>query len=59
MEEVFGTTKLHRGNNELTPAQAMEGKELMAVYFGAHWVPPCRIFKNDIIKGFEAAGGKL
>ena len=58
MEEVFGATKLHNGNNEFTPAQAMDGKEMMFVYFGAHWVPPCRLFNNDLTKTFGVTGGK-
>ena len=31
----------------------------MAVYFGAHWVPPCRLFNDYIKQTYEAAGDKL
>ena len=39
----------------------VSGKELLAVYFGAHWVPPCRIFNNDMKKlcDSQTAAGKL
>ena len=48
MEEVFGAAKLHNGNNEFTAAQAMDGKEMMFVYFGAHWAPPSRLFTTTL-----------
>ena len=59
LKEVFGETKLHCGNSECDPEKAVEGKEFMAVYFGAHWVPPCRLFNNDLIKCFNHTEGKM
>ena len=46
---------------EQTAEQVVAGKELLAVYFGAHWVPPCRIFNNDMAKLCQSAtaAGKL
>ena len=61
-ENPFGSVKLYnKAGQEHTAEQVVQGKELLAVYFGAHWVPPCRIFNNDMAKlcSSATATGKL
>ena len=59
MEHIFSGMKLYYGNTEVSYQSAMNGKDLMAVYFGAHWVPPCRVFIDHLVKTYQSAGGKL
>ena len=59
MEEVFGDVKLCQGQNQVQPGACMNGKSLMAIYFGAHWVPPCRVFIEHLTNCYKAADGKL
>ena len=44
----------------MTPCEAaLKGKEVVALYFSAHWCPPCRIFTPqlaDAYKGLAEAG---
>ena len=46
---------------EKSAESIVAGKELLVVYFGAHWVPPCRIFNTDMAKmcNSASAAGKI
>ena len=54
----FNVTKLFEGKLALkgtdVPASSLAGK-VVAVYFSAHWCPPCRAFTPTLIKAYQAA----
>jgi len=54
----FDVTKLFEGKLALkgtdVPASSLAGK-VVAVYFSAHWCPPCRAFTPTLIKAYQAA----
>ena len=58
---LHGVKIFNHVGEEKSLNEIMNGKELLAVYFGAHWVPPCRIFKDDMAKFCQSATavGKL
>ncbi len=39
-------------------ADALAGKELIAVYYSAHWCPPCRAFTPELAKFYDEAKAK-
>ena len=43
MENIIGRT-FRRGQDTIDLESIMEAKEFIAIYFGAHWAPPCRLF---------------
>merc|ERR1711977_401370 len=56
--ELLGD-KLLTGTGEVSTAEALKGKQAVALYFSAHWCPPCRGFTPklaQIYKGLVAAG---
>lgn len=38
---------------EAAPADALEGKQYIAVYYSAHWCPPCRQFTPYLSKYYD------
>ena len=54
----FDVSKLFDGKLALkgadVPVSQLAGK-VVAVYFSAHWCPPCRAFTPTLIKAYEAA----
>ena len=59
MEKLLGTTLVGEGGAEKLTAEALAGKEVVGLYFSAHWCPPCRGFTPklaDAYKGLVAAG---
>ena len=56
-----GVKVYNAAGEEKTPEQIAAGKKFVVVYFGAHWVPPCRIFNTDMAKlcNSQAAQGHL
>lgn len=60
-QSLFGA-KLQKGTEQVDTAEALKDKAAVAIYFSAHWCPPCRGFtpklaewyKNDLQgKGLE------
>lgn len=37
----------------VTPSDALSGKEIVMLYFSAHWCPPCRQFTPKLITTYE------
>jgi len=59
MEKLLGATLTAAGGAEKPVSEALAGKEVVGLYFSAHWCPPCRGFTPklaDAYKGLVAAG---
>lgn len=50
--EMFGE-ELTNAQGEKVEVKALEGKELVLVYFSAHWCGPCRMFTPHLVKAYE------
>ena len=51
--------KLKTKDGEVSTAEALKGKQAVALYFSAHWCPPCRGFTPKLAEaytGLVAAG---
>jgi nucleoredoxin len=49
-ESVKGDlVRMHSGSLVPEEAEDMAGKKLIALYFSAHWCPPCRKFTPDLV----------
>merc|ERR1719446_1244359 len=46
--ELFGETLLTKGCEKKSTAEALAGKKAVALYFSAHWCPPCRGFTPQL-----------
>ena len=46
---------VHRSDDKVVAAtdDALAGKELIAVYYSAHWCPPCRKFTPELVKFYN------
>jgi hypothetical protein len=47
MESTLGKT-FRRGKDTVDIEALLEAKDFVAVYFGAHWAPPCRLFTQTL-----------
>lgn len=54
--DLFGS-KLLSGVDEVNTSDALAGKQAVAIYFSAHWCPPCRGFTPQLA-GWYSAGLK-
>ena len=48
-----GPALLTPGLNSKTTAQCLQGKEIVLLYFSAHWCPPCRHFTPQLAQCYE------
>ena len=62
MEDILGTELVKKDLNVQSTAAALEGKDFVALYFGAHWAPCCRRFTTTLMEKYteiNAAGNKF
>merc|ERR1712093_374199 len=52
MEALLGS-KLLSASGEVSTTEALSGKKAIALYFSAHWCPPCRGFTPQFAKWYE------
>jgi len=45
--------KLLKGSEEIDVSKAFEGKKAVALYFSAHWCPPCRGFTPQLAEFYK------
>jgi len=45
--------KLLSGSDEVETSEALAGKQAVALYFSAHWCPPCRGFTPQLAKWYK------
>lgn len=50
--EILGD-KLQDGSGEVSTADALAGKAAVALYFSAHWCPPCRGFTPQLASWYK------
>jgi nucleoredoxin len=50
--ELLGT-KLLSSSGEVSTAEALAGKQAVALYFSAHWCPPCRGFTPKLAEWYS------
>ena len=61
MEKLLGSSLVSSGGSQPT-AEALAGKDVVGLYFSAHWCPPCRGFTPKLAgyyKDIVAAGKSL
>ena len=51
--DFFGPTLL-KGAEKVSTAEALAGKKAVAIYFSAHWCPPCRGFTPKLAEMYSA-----
>lgn len=52
-KELFGET-LQTGSGTVSTVDALSGKSAVAIYFSAHWCPPCRGFTPKLAEWYKA-----
>jgi thiol-disulfide isomerase/thioredoxin len=53
MEQILGTSEL-LGKKDKTPVSALASKEVVGLYFSAHWCPPCREFTPELASTYTS-----
>jgi len=51
--EKFGETLLSKDNKEVKTSEVLQNLDAIAIYFSAHWCPPCRGFTPVLSKKYE------
>ena len=52
MEKLFGGVEL-LGKGTKSPASALSSKQVVGLYFSAHWCPPCRGFTPKLAEAYK------
>lgn len=52
MDLLAGKTLYKASGDEVSAEEALKGKEIIGLYFSAHWCPPCRMF-TPLLKKFH------
>ena len=58
MAQVAGLQLKTKTGPQIPAAEALQGKKVVAVYFSAHWCPPCRGFTPKLKDFYEDVLGK-
>ncbi len=56
LAKSLGDSLVHFENGELvniSTVEALDGKKLIAVYYSAHWCPPCRAFTPSLVDFYK------
>jgi len=53
--DVTKGSLVHRSDDKVVAAtdDALAGKEIIAIYYSAHWCPPCRRFTPELVKFYN------
>ncbi|XP_077492201.1 nucleoredoxin-like protein 2 [Amblyomma americanum] len=58
MASIFSGKMLIKKDGKLYPAdEALRDKQLICLYFAAHWCPPCRMFTPVLANVYKVAKG--
>ena len=52
MESIIGES-FRKGKDTVSLDSVMQAKDFIAVYFGAHWAPPCRLFTPQLAEFYK------
>jgi len=52
MDSIIGKT-FRRGKDNADLDNILEAKDFVAIYFGAHWAPPCRLFTPTLAEFYN------
>ena len=53
------TPSLLRGKETVSVSDALAGKEVILLYFSAHWCPPCKAYTPQLRDWYMKQGGKV
>lgn len=53
LKDLLGQAKLISASGETSLQQAIENKKALALYFSAHWCPPCRGFTPKLAEWYK------
>ncbi|MFP4352396.1 MAG: thioredoxin-like domain-containing protein [Puniceicoccaceae bacterium] len=57
-EELSGDLVRLQDDEMVSASDALEGKDVVAVYYSAHWCPPCRHFTPSLSEFYDEASAK-
>jgi nucleoredoxin len=53
-KDLFGETLVKRDKTTVATS-TLDGKSKVAIYFSAHWCPPCRMFTPKLVEAYNKA----
>lgn len=53
MELFKGKSLIKKNGSEVKAEDALTGKKVVAIYFSAHWCPPCRMFTPFLAETYQ------